>query len=398
MPHIVIVNPCQAETGGGQWRAGGTYPASDSYAKALIGRGDAYDPAGGIEDIGNTGLVGDGLAPGSYGDIIAVGNPTTGLNISSSVLSAAARTVADDATVADMVNTLGGASSTGTGGLVRATSPTLVTPILGTPQSVTLTNGTGLPVTTGLSGMGSNVAAFLATPSSANLRAALTDETGTGAAVFANSPTLVTPALGTPSSGVLTNCTGLPVASVVGLTTVATDTIFNASGDLVVGTGSDTAARLAIGANGNVLRSNGTTAAWAALAASDIAISDAGGYFPGSGSVEAALQVLGATMGADIKVHYLNGATAAAGEIVWLGASVALDFVLDSFPSAAWVELWDNTTNAAPALLARTTNGTGSTLTNYVITVGAAPFYGVASTAILLVVSGTVTGRLHFRA
>lgn len=60
-------------------------------------------------------------------------------------LTAAAKTVLDDATVADMVNTLGGATSTGTGGLVRATSPTLVTPLLGTPTSGTLTNCTGLP-------------------------------------------------------------------------------------------------------------------------------------------------------------------------------------------------------------------------------------------------------------
>jgi hypothetical protein len=53
---------------------------------------------------------------------------------------------------------------------------------------------------------------FAATPSSANLAALVTDETGSGALVFATSPTLVTPALGTPSSGTLTNCTGLPVA------------------------------------------------------------------------------------------------------------------------------------------------------------------------------------------
>jgi hypothetical protein len=50
--------------------------------------------------------------------------------------------------------------------------------------------------------------AFLANPSSANLRAAMTDETGTGSLVFANSPTLVTPALGTPSALVGTNITG----------------------------------------------------------------------------------------------------------------------------------------------------------------------------------------------
>lgn len=46
----------------------------------------------------------------------------------STTITAAAATVLDDTTVANMVNTLGGASSTGTGGLVRATSPALTTP------------------------------------------------------------------------------------------------------------------------------------------------------------------------------------------------------------------------------------------------------------------------------
>jgi hypothetical protein len=78
---------------------------------------------------------------------------------------------------------------------------------LGTPASGTLTNCTGLPVGTGVSGLGTNIATFLATPSSSNLAAALTDETGSGANVFATSPTLVTPLLGTPTSGNLTNCT-----------------------------------------------------------------------------------------------------------------------------------------------------------------------------------------------
>jgi len=42
----------------------------------------------------------------------------------------------------------------------------------------------------GISGLGTNVATFLGTPSSVNLASAVTDETGTGALVFAGSPTL----------------------------------------------------------------------------------------------------------------------------------------------------------------------------------------------------------------
>lgn len=189
----------------------------------------------------------------------------------------------------------------GTGVLAFTTSPTFTTPNLGTPSAVTLTNGTGLPVSgitastsaaigvgtielghatdttiargsagvvtiegvnvvttsstdtltnktisgsnntitnvslttgvtgtlpvanggTGITSLGTGVATFLGTPSSANLISAVTDETGTGALVFANTPTLVTPVLGTPTSGTLTNCTGLPVSGISASTTTA---------------------------------------------------------------------------------------------------------------------------------------------------------------------------------
>ena len=56
-----------------------------------------------------------------------------------------------------------------------------------------LSDATGLPISSGVSGLASNVATFLGTPSSANLRSVVTDETGTGALVFGTSPTIATP-------------------------------------------------------------------------------------------------------------------------------------------------------------------------------------------------------------
>mgnify|MGYP001491133963 CR=1 FL=1 len=55
--------------------------------------------------------------------------------------------------------------------------------------------------------------ALSGTFTSAFIKAACSDETGSGALVFATTPTLVTPILGTPTSGTLTNCTGLPISS-----------------------------------------------------------------------------------------------------------------------------------------------------------------------------------------
>jgi hypothetical protein len=64
---------------------------------------------------------------------------------------------------------------------------------LGTPSGGTLTNTTGLPISTGVSGLGTNVATWLGTPSSANLITVVTDETGSGVLVFNTNAALTNP-------------------------------------------------------------------------------------------------------------------------------------------------------------------------------------------------------------
>lgn len=83
-----------------------------------------------------------------------------------------------------------------------AGAPVLFNGALGTPTSGTLSNVTGLPVSTGIGGLAAGVATFLATPSSANLSSALTTKTGTGNAVFGTSPQVTTPDIvGTTAAG-----------------------------------------------------------------------------------------------------------------------------------------------------------------------------------------------------
>jgi hypothetical protein len=97
----------------------------------------------------------------------------------------------------------------------------------------------------------------------ANGGTGVTTSTGTGSVVLSNSPTLVTPALGTPSSGTLTNATGLPiVAGTTGTLSAdrgGTGATSLTANNVLLGNGTSALQVVAPGTNGNVLTSNGTT-------------------------------------------------------------------------------------------------------------------------------------------
>ncbi len=163
---------------------------------------------------------------------------------------------------------------TGTGYLVFSNAPTLTSPDIGTPSAGTLTYCNGLPIA-GVTGWGTGVDTWVVTPSSANLRAAMTDETGTGSLVFATSPTLVTPILGTPQSGNFS--TGTFTWPTFNQNT--TGTASNVTGIVAVANGGT---GLSSGTSGGVpyYSASGTIASSAALAANALVIGGGAGVAP----------------------------------------------------------------------------------------------------------------------
>jgi len=158
---------------------------------------------GGVTSVGNAATVVTNA--NLTGGVTSVGNAATVItnaNLTGDVTSVGNATTLTNAPVIAKVLT-GYVSGAGT---VAATDS-----ILQAIQKLNGNDATNANLTGAVTSVGN--ATSLGSFSSANLLGALTDETGTGSAVFATSPTLVTPLLGTPTSGVLTNATGLPLTT-----------------------------------------------------------------------------------------------------------------------------------------------------------------------------------------
>ena len=191
------------------------------------------------------------LAGGTMSGAIAMGtNKITGLGTPTVGTDATTKTYVDGVLIAPSnltgpITSVGSATSiasqTGTGTkFVVDTSPTIVTPTLSGATVAGTINGTTIPSTKTLV-VTTDKLSTLAATTSAELAGVISDETGSGSLVFATSPTLVTPALGTPSAVVLTSGTGLPISTGV-------------SG---LGTGVATALAVAVGSAGAPVVFNG---------------------------------------------------------------------------------------------------------------------------------------------
>jgi len=163
----------------------------------------------------------------------------------------------------------------GTAGTYGSATQTPVFVTNASGQVTSVTNTTITPAVGSITGLGTGVATWLATPSSANLASAVTDETGSGSLVFATNPTLVTPILGTPqsgnfSSGTFTwptfnqNTTGnAATATSATSATTSTNLAGGAAGSLPYQSATATTAMLAAGSNGQVLTLSAGIPSWA---------------------------------------------------------------------------------------------------------------------------------------
>ena len=159
------------------------------------------------------------------------GSPITTSGTLAVTLSGTALPVANGGT--------GVTTSTGSGNNVLSTSPVFTTPNIGSATGSISGNAATVTTNANLTGHITSVgnAAVLGSFTSAQLGAALTDETGTGVNVFATSPTLVTPILGSASATALTfSSTSVSGLTINKLTTSQRQALTPVMGDVVYDT------------------------------------------------------------------------------------------------------------------------------------------------------------------